>query len=234
MSAGITDKVSTARIPTTTVEAPSIHIYPFSRLVGAPATKWERLMEQLEEKERIVYLYYQPAREAIIRLTERAGADRERIYLEMSERAARAVHSPSQNPVRDNQRCFERFEEVFLPKIKQFKASLLRVPQSEGTFFSGVILKGMPHMIILDKRGRERYVYLYPSNWKDHELDSYMELLTVIIESEFGADAADLWCMGLKTGTVIPRPRSKSRTRQACHDAARHFKRMIDAGIIQS
>ena len=104
----------------------------------------------------------------------------------------------------------------------------------DGTFFSGIILKGLPHMLVIDNQQRLRYVYLYPSSWKDHELDSYMELLTIIIESEFGADAADLWCMGLKTGLSIPRPRSKSRTRHACKDAAKHFKRMVEAGIIKS
>ncbi len=49
-----------------TIEAPRIHIYPFSKLIGAPAAKWEKLISELEEKERIVYLYYQPVREAIV------------------------------------------------------------------------------------------------------------------------------------------------------------------------
>ena len=216
-----------------TIEAPRIHIYPFSKLIGAPAAKWEKLISELEEKERIVYLYYQPVREAIVKFTARSGVDRDEIYEEMSRRAFEVVHTTQQDPVKDNQRCFAAFEESFFPKIRSFEQSLLKVPQVEGTFFSGIILKGLPHMIVADSKGKRRFVYLYPSSWKDHELDAYMELLTIIVESEFGADACDLWCMGLKTGVTIPRTRSKSRTRQACRDAAKLFKRMVDAGVIK-
>jgi hypothetical protein len=194
------------RITTLTVQAPRIHIYPFSRLVNASAGKWEKLIANLEEKQKIVYLYYQPVRDAVVKLTAAGGGDRDEIYREMSQRASEVIHTQSQNPVRDNQKCFECFEEDFLSKIREFEASLLKVPQVEGTFFGGVILKGLPHMIVQDQRGKRRFVYLYPSAWKDHELDAYMELLTIIIESEFGADAADLWCMGLKSGLTIPRP----------------------------
>jgi len=222
------------RIATLQVQAPRIHIYPFSRLVGAPAGKWEKLIADLEEKQRIIYLYYQPVREAVVSLTAGGGKQRDEIFIEMTRQASEVVHTPNQNPIRDNQRCFECFERDFLPKIKEFKGSLLHVPQVDGTFFGGVILKGLPHMVVIDKQNKQRYVYLYPSTWKVHELDSYMELLTIIIESEFGADVTDLWCMGLKTGRSIPRTKTKARTRRACQEAAKHFKRMVDAGIIKS
>jgi hypothetical protein len=215
-----------------TIEAPRIHIYPFSRLIGASAAKWEKLISDLEAKEKIVYLYYQPAREAIVKFTANKGLNRDEVYDEMSRRAADVVHTGSQNPVRDNQKCFVSFEVNFFPKIKVFEQSLLKAPQIEGTFFSGLILKGLPHMVVLDDKAKRKFVYLYPSSWKDHELDAYMELLTIIVELEFGADASDIWCMGLKRGQTIPRPRSKVRTRQACREAAKHFKRMVDAGVI--
>ncbi len=217
-----------------TIEAPRIHIYPFSRLIGASAAKWEKLISDLEAKEQIIYLYYQPVREAIVRLTSSECEHRDEIYDEMSQRAAAVIHTGAQNPVKDNQKCFVSFEENFLPKISSFEKSLLKVPQIEGTFFCGLILKGLPHMIVRDWKDRQRFVYLYPSAWKDHELDAYMELLTIIVESEFGADAVDIWCMGLKKGETIPRPRSKTRTRQACREAAKLFKRMIDAGVIDA
>jgi hypothetical protein len=219
---------------TLTVQAPRIHIYPFSRIVGAPAGRWEKLIADLEAKEQIVYLYYQPVREAIVRFTADAGQHRDKTFAEMCRRAGEVIHAPTQNPVRDNSACFLSFEEHFFPQISEFKASLLRVPQAEGTLFSGIILKGLPHMLVVDSKGKDRYVYLYPSNWKDHELDAYMELLTIIIESEFSADSADLWCMGLKKGITIPRPKSKMRTRQACREAAKHFKRMADAGLLNA
>jgi hypothetical protein len=160
------------------------------------------------------------------------GKKREQIYEEMTRQAAGVVHSPNQNPVRDNQNCFHQFESSFLPQIKSFEQSLLRVPQAEGTFFNGIILKGLPHMVVTDKRDRRRYVHLYPSAWKEQELDAYMELLTIVIESEFGADAKDLWSMGLRSGESITRPKSKSRSRRACAEAAKHFHRLVAAGVI--
>jgi len=226
--------VSSALVAKIEVEAPRIHIYPFSRLIGAPAARWERLISDLEAKEQIVYLYYQPVREAIVRLSSGAGADRDRIYGEMSRRAEAVVHTASQNPVRDNQKAFETFEEKFMPKIKTFVRSLLKSPQIEGTYFGGLILRGLPHMEVIDQKGKTKFVHLYPSSWKDHELDAYMELLTIIVESEFGAEAKDLWCMDLKRGISISRTKSKVRTRQACHEAARLFKRMVDAKVMTS
>jgi hypothetical protein len=88
--------------------------------------------------------------------------------------------------------------------------------------------------VVVDRRGQrsDSSIFIHLPG-KDHELDAYMELLTIILESEFGADAADLWCMGLKIGITIPRPRSKARTRQACREAARLFKRMVEAGVIK-
>jgi hypothetical protein len=221
-----------SRIATLKVQAPRMHIYPFSRLVNAPAGKWEKLITELEAKQKIVYLYYQPVREAIVKLTSKRGAGRDGIFKEMSSRAAEVTHSPSQNPVKDNQKAFECFEREFFPKISAFRSSLLKAPHSEGTFFDGMILTGLPHMIVSDKKGNDRYVYLYPSTWEDRELEAYLELLTIVIEAEFGADASDLWCMGLKNGKSIARPKSKARTRQSCRDAAKLFKRMVDAGVI--
>jgi len=205
--------------------APEIHIYPFSRLIHAPAARWEKLLKALEEKENIVYLYYQPAREAIVKLTASSGKRRDSIFVEMQARAAAVVHSPSQNPVRDNTKCFETFEETFLPKISSFVQSLIR-RKHFGTSFGGVILKGLPHMEVIDQKGKSRLVYLYPSNWSDKELDAYLELLTIIIEAEFEAEASDLWCMDLRRKQTVKRSKSKVRTRKACNDAAQHFVRL--------
>jgi hypothetical protein len=81
-------------------------------------------------------------------------------------------------------------------------------------------------MIVTDRKDRDRYIYLYPSNWKEHELDSYLELLTIIIESAYEANAKDIWCMGLKNGKSVLWKKSKVRIRQKCQDAARLYKRM--------
>jgi hypothetical protein len=213
-------------IGTLKVKGPEIHIYKFSRLVGAEAGKWEKLLKELESKEDVIYRYYQPVREAAVKLASRAGKGRDAIYQEMTLQAESVIHSPNQNPIKDNQTCFSKFENIFLPKIQNFKVSLLRTHHGDGTYFNGVILKGLPHMIVTDQKDRERYVYLYPSNWKEYELDSYLELLTIIIESEYGAVAKDIWCRGLRNGESVAWTKSKVRVRQKCQEAARLYKRM--------
>lgn len=37
---------------------------------------------------------------------------------------------------------------------RAFEKSLLKVPQIEGTFFCGFILKGLPHMVVRDWKDR--------------------------------------------------------------------------------
>ena len=216
------------RTATLRVTAQEIHIYPFSKLVGALPPRWERLLSEIEEKEQLIYRYYQPVREAAVRLAAQGLHRRDAIFAEMRQRAAEVMHGPRQKPIEDNQARFAVFENSFLPKIKEFKASLLRVPQVHGTPFAGLILKGLPHMVVVDNRGRDRYVYLYPSSWDDADRDAYLELLTIIIESQFNASAADLWCMGLKDGKTVPWPKSKIRVRNACYDAARHYRRLME------
>jgi hypothetical protein len=221
------DAVRESRTATLRVTAPEIHIYPFSKLVGAPAARWERLLREIEAKEQLIYRYYQPVREAAVKLTAQGPHRRDAIFAEMTHRAEDVIHGPKQDPVKDNQARFAVFGERFFPRIKEFKSSLLRVPQVNGTPFAGLILKGLPHMVVTDMRDRERFVYLYPSSWDDADRDAYLELLTIIIESQFGASATDLWCMGLKDGKTVPWSRSRTRTRNACYEAALHYKRML-------
>jgi len=221
------DAPTITRTATLKVTAPEIHIYPLSRLAGAQAGRWERMLRELEAKEDLLFRYYQPVREGAVKLAASGGQKRDHIYEELTRQSGQVIHSPNQNPIKDNQARFVTFEQAFLPKIRRFKCSLLRAPQVNGTPFGGLILKGLPHMIVGDRRGRDRFVYLYPSDWDDEDRDAYLELLTIIIEVQYGAAAKDLWCMGLKDGRSVPWPKSKIRTRNSCYEAALLYKRMV-------
>jgi hypothetical protein len=119
------------------VTGPEIHIYKFSRIVGAEAGKWEKILRELESKEDVIYRYYQPVREAAVKLASKAGKGRDIIYQELTLQAEKVIHSPNQNPVKDNQAYFKKFEEIFLPQIKSFRAGLLRTPHGDGIFLTG-------------------------------------------------------------------------------------------------
>jgi len=45
---------------------PAVHIYTLSRLVHAPAGRWERKIDEIEKGRDKAYAYYQPMREAVI------------------------------------------------------------------------------------------------------------------------------------------------------------------------
>ena len=81
------------------------------------------MISQLEQKQQIIYLYCQPVRESIVKFTSQSGAGRDDIFREMSQRASEVVHTQNQNPVRDNQKCFECFEKDFFPKSKSTRTA---------------------------------------------------------------------------------------------------------------
>lgn len=206
----------------------SIHIYPLSRLVGAPAAKWEKILAELEEKQKRLFSYYGASREACVRLSSSGNRERDAIMHDMIATANATPHAPWQDIVNDNIRAFVSFEKSFLPKIKSFDASLLRLPKGEGTNFNGINLHGSPHMIVKDRRGRTRYAYLHPSDWTDDCLKAYLELLTIVVEDQFGGTAGDLWWMDLRTGKTIPW-KSSAKTRRECRDAIKHYMRFVFA-----
>jgi hypothetical protein len=69
--------------------------------------------------------------------------------------------------------------------------------------FEGVGLRGAPHFVALDEKGDTRYVFLYPSKWKPHELKSYLHPLSIIVEGRYEGTTDQIWCMDLKAGKTV-------------------------------
>lgn len=202
-----------------------LHIYQFSQLVHANPARWERLLQRMENDKDKAYKYYQPMREAVARLCGMGIAKRAQIYARLLTDAQNIRPGKGQNPVQDNIRAFEAFEQHFLPLINKVVRSLLREDQQGGIAFEGMSITGYPHLEVEDKHGKTRFVFLYPSNWEDDDLKAYLEMLSEIVRERFNADAKSIWCMGLRGGKTITWKPSK-RVHARCVDAAQHYCRL--------
>src|SRR6185312_12513381 len=150
--------------------------------------------------------YYQPAREAIVRLCL-APKMKDKIVEALIAKARRVPHGKGSDPVRDNVKAFECFEQAFLPDIRSFREHYLRTESRGGVPFEGVSITGLPHFAATDNDGKERYAFLYPSAWTSKDLAAYLEILGFIIEKKFKKDASSIWCMNLRTGkSVVYKP----------------------------
>lgn len=203
---------------------PTIHIYPLSRLVNAPAGSWVKLMRQIEEGKRQAFSYYWPMREAAVQYCARSGRDYERIRSQMFRRAGEIPCSPNQDICGDNDKAFQSFVNKFYPRITKFKPALLR-ENDAGVLFEGVTLSGVPHFIAQDQYGNTRYVFLYASNWPSVQPKTYLELLTIIVEKKYTGTASHIWCMDLRRGKDF-KFKSSTRLLTRCSDAARLFAQL--------
>ena len=208
---------------------PAVHIYTLSRLVHAPAGRWERKIEEIEKGRDKAYGYYQPMREAVIAYCAAKAKGRDKIVTRMLVDARTRPHGRGQDPEKDNLAAFEIFETKCYPKIGAFVSSLLRRPQGSGVAFEDIFLQGAPHFHVTDKSGEDRYVFLHPSNWAEDDLKAYLELLSVTVEKSFGEPPTSIWHMNLRSG-LVSKYRSSKRVRQRCVDAARHYARVFSKG----
>lgn len=203
---------------------PSIHIYPLSRLVNAPAGSWVKLMRQIEEGKRNAFSYYLPMREAAVQYCAKSGQDYDRIQSQMTRRAEEIPCSPNQDICGDNGKAFRSFVNNFYPRITRYKRDLLRDTQT-GVVFEGVTISGAPHFIAQDEDGNTRYAFLYASNWPPVQLKTYLQLLAMIVERKYSGTASQIWCMDLRKGKDF-KFKSSARISSRCSDAAKLFAQL--------
>jgi hypothetical protein len=208
---------------------PAVHIYEFSRLVSAPAGSWLRILRRLEEDRPWISRYYEPLRVGAVALC-RPNAKSFDSVRAMVERLARTVKAaPHQDPVTDNLRAFDCFASVFRPQVGEFVRDFL-ASSNPLTIFEGIALKGAPHMQVRDLKKRNRFVFLYASNWEESELRAYLELLTIVIEDKYRGKASDLWCMNLRDGELVEWKKSAKLIRRSCVEAAQ----LSDDGSVEA
>jgi hypothetical protein len=206
---------------------PSIHIYPLSRLVLAPAAKWEQLIKMIEDGKEKAFAYYLPMREGVALFCSRPGADVEAVAAEVVARARQMGGKRGQNMAKDNDAAFRQFVSIFYPQISKFERSLLREGQ-DGVDLEGINLAGTPHLEVRDANEKTRYVFLHAAKWPESELRVYLQLLAFIIEKKYAASAEQLWCMDLRTGKTV-KFKSGLRLERQCRIAAKHYARFANA-----
>ena len=201
-----------------------VHIYPLSRLVNAPASKWERLIESIEEGKLRAFSYYLPMREGVVLFCARDGKGFDTILADLIRRAREMGGVRGDEIAVDNEAAFRVFVETFYPKIGKFKRDCLREGQ-DGVAFQGILLLGAPHFIATDRDGQTRYVFLLSAKWSRRDLKAYLALLSVVVEKQYNGTAKQIWCMDLKSGKTIPFTAS-TRVRNQCADSAKHYARL--------
>jgi hypothetical protein len=204
------------------------HIYQLSRLAFAQVTDWDRILADLEAGRNQMFWSYKPVRMGAFRLLTAAGsAEVQKIYTNVSALAEKAGGARCQTA---NLNALKIFESEFLSSIASPQDNYMEsaVP---GVDFADIELVGGPHFRVLDKGARNKFVYLHPSNWKDEQTEAFCELLTVILEKRFHAAADALWFLDLRRGKRVPWPKSKSRVRRKCEQAARLLARPRGANL---
>lgn len=203
---------------------PTVHIYPFSKLVNAPAAGWEKLIDQIEEGKNKAFAYYLPMREAVVLFCLKSGEDFDKVLGQLVRRAHEMGGVRGKKIAADNKAAFRMFVEEFYPRIAKFKKNSLHDVQV-GVEFEGIMLTGAPHFIAEDQDGNTRFIFLHAAKWSDEQVKIYLQLLSVIIEKKYGGAAEQIWCMSLKNGKTI-KFKGSARVLSRCADAAKHYARL--------
>lgn len=184
-------------------------------------------MRAIETGKVRAFSYYLPLREAAVRYCKSKGKSEADIRRQLALQA-RAVPAPKgADPVKDNVAAFDIFVSKFVPRISKFEKSLLQADARGGCVFGNVRLLGSPHFIVTDSSGKSRYVFLLASKWEEDALKAYLELLSVIVEGQFGASSKDIWCMDLRSGKDFKWSGSV-RVRGRCEKTADLYARFLD------
>jgi hypothetical protein len=202
----------------------TIHIFPLSRVVNAPAGNWVKLLDQIEEGKRNAFAYYLPMREAVVRYCARGGHGFDDILSQMVRRAEGMPCAPRQDICGDNESALRSFVEDFYPRIGKYKGDLLR-EHGNGVMYEGIVVTGSPHFVAQDRDGKTRYVFLHASNWSTDDLKTYLQLLAMIVDKKYGADTSHIWGMDLKRGKDI-KFKDSPRVLSRCANAAKLYARL--------
>jgi hypothetical protein len=196
-----------------------IHIYVLSKLAVAGAGGWKRIMKKAKDERRPRFWTYRPLRRAVVESLKREpGANTGDLEQSIEREAGKATR---EGCVEANLRAFQTFQEQFREEFARFEEDLMD-PNWRGcpVEMAGAELVGDCHLAATDRRGVHRLVYLHPSrDWRDEEIDAFLELLVYIGGERHGAKARQVWFLDLWRGkkTVLAHPRK--RVLRKCEEA---------------
>jgi len=209
-----------------------MHIYTLSRLYRQDATRWERKIRELREGRRGAFSPYRPLREAIIRLL--AGDEQpDNVLIQMNQNA---TDRRERTVARNSLDFFLAFRENWANRFPTLDTNFMDQQINRGlpvVEYQDLILSGSPNFSAFDNRGILRYVYLMTSAWTIDELQSFEELLKIIIEIRYNANPSALWIINLLTGGRVSVPRIQQRVRNRLHDTIALFLRIRNAEQIE-
>jgi len=203
-----------------------IPVFVLSKLAFADVLEWNSIQRQLDSEKRGRFWFYHPLRRAIVRRIVEGEPARQDILQELVRSAGKCGAAC----VEYSLRAFDTFESVFLRKIGSFSADLMkRNGSSSSPTIGGLVLEGGPHIEIMDRRGKRRFVYLHPSrDWSVEEKLAFCELLLLIVKHKYGAEAPELWFFDLSEGELIVCRQSRSTIRKRCERTAQMLRVLME------
>jgi hypothetical protein len=206
------------------------HIHQLSRLAFAKVTDWDRILRELEARRKQMFWSYKPLRSGAFNLLNAEDSSEvHEIYNCVTTLAEKAGGAKCASA---NVKALQVFESSFVPIIDSPRDNFMEL-SAPGVDFAGAELIGGPHFSVVGKAAQTKFVYLHPSNWRNEQTEAFCELLTVVLDKRFDANARDLWFLDLRSGKRRSLPKSKPRVRRRCEQAARLLARLRSANIEQ-
>ena len=172
---------------------------------------------------------YKPLREGAFQMALEKNADNNAIYNNVALLAERAGGDRCKKA---NLAALAKFESRFLPQIEKAKSNFMGGVE-QPIDFGEVQLIGGPHFSVTDAGGQEKWLYLHPSKWTDDEVTAFCELLTIVGEKRFNANARDIWFLDLRTGERVRWTNSKKLVRRKCERAAEFLVALRAANLAE-
>lgn len=190
-----------------------ISMNELSSLIANPdPTKWLSLLKELQKSEKFMAKTYEPLRDAICAELAKPGSGETILNHGLAFVPPKTRKTISEKSIQ----AFANFKKWYPKHIKTYDEKLIgsRSPRTAVTYH-GYELKGNFHIRGTDVKGTPVLMYFTCSDWtKDpKQIQSNLEILTIIAEKRYGFKREQIWLIDLLTGTVNRPPKSYKRLR---------------------
>lgn len=203
----------------------SLHIYLFSRLFRQSATRWLSTIKRVEADEDYLVKQYFPLRSALNREVGRPGSGEKNLSDMLAERSDT---STNRTITANSNAYLEGFRAFLLPQIERVIEDYVNGPSKTRTFMlGGVLCAGQLHAKVRLKDGATKLLYYHPSDWKDTEIEAFLELLTILAEEAYGLTRNDIWFVDLARQEIIKPRVNYINVRKELTNTAQLWERFI-------
>jgi hypothetical protein len=202
-----------------------MHVYHISRLYQKPASTWERILKEINEKREFLPKQYSPLRNAIVAEIQNAGAGRQLLESGLAAMSEQRNHDTICEKSRT---ALTNFIAQIRPQISYLHQNYLDPGYTAPPVtFEAHGVKGRLHACAITTNGERAYLYLHPSEWSKDETEAFIELLAIIGEIRHGCPREQIWFVDLQKGEIIKPKQSFKKIRQRLKDTMNLLARLV-------